>query len=58
MTEQLCSRCEQHGRHSVMRVTYQNDNQTFYKCPYEDCGHMILIQEFERNSERKPKVKQ
>ena len=56
MSEQICSKCG-----SQMNVAHRGNNQVLYKCRDPNCGHMTLVQEFERNGvvhERKPEVKQ
>lgn len=40
----ICPKCEQ-----VMRIAHQNKKMILYKCPNPECGHMVLIQDIERN---------
>lgn len=49
-----CPKCQ-----LEMVIAYQEGNQVLYKC--KGCGHMTLVQEFERNGkgqEGYPRIKQ
>jgi len=43
----ICPKCRQE-----MRIANQDDKSTLYKCPNPGCGHMVLIQDIERNKVR------
>jgi len=43
----ICPKCKQ-----VMRIASSNGKAILYKCPNPECGHMVLIQDIERNEVR------
>lgn len=40
----VCPKCEQ-----IMRIAYKDQKSILYKCPNPECGHMVFIQDIERN---------